>query len=172
MRVAEPQEVGHREGIRIGEHQERPTRRELVGPTGDRNTVFGLDRVERDTRDPSGAEAGRKDRKARRVLHFDGAAGDTDRGAPDEHVGLEQLAQSAGDVFERSHVVGRRKAHDQVRAFSVELFDDLAGDLAHSFECQGVKRQRSRVAVHQIHATADSTRITPELRAITEGAMP
>ena len=37
------------------------------------------------------------------------------RCTPIEHLGLEQLAQTAGDVLERAHVVRRREAHERGR---------------------------------------------------------
>ena len=170
--VAQTEEVGHRERERVGEHEERPARRQLVGPARDREPVVGPDRVERHAGDPARAEPGREHREPRRAFHFHRAASDADRGAADEHFRFEQLAQAARDVFERPHVVCRREAHEEIRAFAVELLDDLAGDLAHGLVRHRVQRQRGRVAIHEIHATADSAPITPGLRAITAGAGP
>ncbi len=47
------------------------------GQPGDLHSVFGLDRVERDPDDPSGAETRREHREAGAVLDFDRAARDT-----------------------------------------------------------------------------------------------
>ena len=57
----------------------------------------------------------------------------------------------------------RREADDEVGALTVELLDDLAGDLADRLERQRMQRERGRVAVYEIHAPADSAPITPEL---------
>ena len=81
--------------------------------------------------------------------------------------GLEQLAQTAHDVFERARVVRRREANEEVGAFTVELLEDLAGDLADGLDRSRMQRERGRVAVHEIHSPAESTPISSRVERLS-----
>ena len=151
LRVDEPQEVRDRERVRIGEQQERATRRDGIGPTQDHETVFGLHRVERERVDAARAEARREHRQRGCVLDLTASARDRDRGRPEHGFGLEQLAEAARHVLERADVMRRREANEQVGTFPVESLEDLARHFAHRLDGQRVQRQGRCVAVHEIH---------------------
>ena len=138
-----------RPGTRTGRRASAACRvaRALVGPAAIAHAVVGRVRRRARSRRRAPPPEPRREHRQRRARPRPrrAAAGDRDRGAADEHVGLEQLAQPAGDVLERADVVARREADDEIGSLAVEPLEDLAGDLADRLEREsGAARARRR----------------------------
>ncbi len=157
--------IGNEYGL--GEHEHRAPGRYPVGPADDLVAVVGLECLERDRVDPPRTEGRGQHRQTGRLFDLDPAARDPDHRAADRGFGFEELAQTAHDVLERTRVVGRGEADEQVRPSAVEPLEDLARDLAHCFDRCGMQRERGRVAVHEFHSLRGSTPNGVRLSAIT-----
>ena len=158
LRVAQPQEVGDRERVRIGEHRAacRAAAARRASPRSRSRRRSGSRRARRPSTRPAPKRAANTERPGPSSTSTAPPATPTS-GAADEDLGFEQLAQTARDVLERPDVMRRGEANEEVRTLAVELLDDLARDLADGLDRSGMQRERGRVAVHEIHALADST---------------